>query len=1482
MKRDAEFSDELQGMSDLKELERAISTAMHGDQFSLRQMMRGIRSSEKAGRPFDRVLGKFRSVLERSVQRRQQREAWQPRLAWDPDLPVVARKQEIMDTIRDHQVIVLCGETGSGKSTQLPKILTEMGRGIFGVIGHTQPRRIAARSVATRLAEELGCRLGQEVGFRIRFTDSSGPNTRIRLMTDGILLAETQTDRFLDQYDTIIVDEAHERSLNIDFLLGYLKRLLPKRRDLKVIITSATIDAARFAEHFGQDGRPAPVLQISGRTWPVEIRYRPLDDPDAMEDDGAEPRDWLEGIMDAVEELSRQDAGHILVFLPTERDIREAAKKLGGRRFSGDTSEYPTEIVPLYGRLSMDDQTKVFSPCPHRRIVLATNVAESSLTVPGIRYVVDTGTARISRYSARSRMQRLPIEPISQASANQRAGRCGRIGPGICIRLYSQEDFAAREAFTAPEIQRTNLAAVILRTLSLRLGNLEDFPFLDPPRATTIREGYRTLEELGAIATEATVAEAALGAADVSVVAVAEGEGAAGGRQPAASNAVKAGELTETGRRMASLPVDPRISRMILAAVEEHALPEVLAIAALLESQDPRERPVEKQQAADEAHRKFLNRDSDFLTILNLWDAWHDRQRNQSHSQVRKWCHQNFLSWMRMREWVDVHTQLRELLEDSEDPAIAKAAKALSASHSGRRGRNQAASQNRQTNPGADQQKQKDTKGPGGKANSGKPGGSGGQGKAGSEPAFAPAEERHNDFAATHRALMTGLLANIGCQAPDGEFLGAGGNRLAIWPGSALAPKGAKWFVAGELVETSRRFARTIARIQPEWIEPLAAHLVTREYFEPHWDAEAGNVMIYEKISLWGLPIVPRRRVTLAKVDPVKAREMLIQHGLVEFGLLFGDASDGGEPRADYDDEEEALARGATRVRPGRGGNAGQPSRRKGWGHEVPFLKHNHAVLEQLKELQARTRSHHLLPGDEILFEFYQSRIPEECVDRDRLRRWYQRTHTRQATLLQFDINQFSDEAQRKEHADLFPESAQFGAMHLPLSYQLDPGQEADGVTVTLPAEGLQQLTEARLDWLVPGLVEQKVLALIRALPKPLRRHFVPAPESAKLVASDLEFGRGDFLNSVAVRLSQLAGERIDHREFDCGSLEDHLKFNVRVLDEQRRVLIEGRDLKQIRVTLAERARAAATAADKKAAVSGPTAEEAQWLRTGFRNWDFFAIPEHIDIVRAGMQLRAFPALRDDGETVALMLCQTPEEAQRSLRIGLRKLIFQLEKKRVLTQVGNLPQITRTRVLAATIRGLEFTNHIALLMVERAFLSDRPLPRTRPAFDATVASGRERLAVIAQELTQFLPHLFQQYHETRAALDLAKGPGWDPLLKSMQSQLNGLVYATFLIDTPWPWLIQIPRYLTTIRQRLIRLGSGGLKTEMSLESELAPWLARYEQKLRDHQRQQRVDPMLQHTRWMLEEYRVQLFAQKLGTAVSVSPTKLDEQFLRIS
>ena len=1390
-------------MEDLKELELAISMAMNADQFSLKKMLRGVRQKVQAGQPFDQLLSRFQQQLQKSQQLRERRQAQLPRITWDEQLPVVERRADIATAIRDHQVIVVCGETGSGKSTQLPKIALELGRGIGGVIGHTQPRRIAARSIAARVSQELNCQLGQQVGYRIRFGDQSGPQTLIRLMTDGIMLAETQSDRFLDQYDTIIVDEAHERSLNIDFLLGYLKRLLPKRRDLRIIITSATIDAERFATHFGSPDNPAPVLLVSGRTYPVEIRYRPLDTEDGSVVDhlrrgsqgldtiparttGAassdrnqfndtQPRDWLDGVIEAVEELAAQDSGHILVFLPTERDIREADKKLSGRKFPGDTVQRPTQIVPLFGRLSTGDQDKVFQPFQHRRIVLATNVAESSLTVPGIHYVVDTGTARISRYSARARMQRLPIEPISQASANQRSGRCGRIGPGVCIRLYSQQDFNSREAFTSPEIQRTNLASVILRTISLQLGHIESFPFLDPPRTSTVREGYKTLEELGAIDADE--------------------------------------RLTEIGRRMARLPVDPRISRIILAAIDEHAAPEVLAIAAALEIQDPRERPIDKQQAADEAHAQFKHRDSDFLTLLNLWDVWHERSEKLSNSQLRKWCQQNFLSWLRMREWVDVHRQLRDLLAESSDENLRRAAR------------------------------------------------------------LHPFKDRKNDVPAIHRSLMTGFLANIAFQTQEGDYSGAGGNKLVLWPGSSLSPKGPRWLVAAELVETSKRFARTVARIQPEWIEPLAAHLVTREYSEPHWDASAGNVMAFEKVTLWGMPIVPRRRISYARINPTKSRELLIQHGLVEFGLLYGDTEDDRE--SDYAEEEEMLRSGGrSRIVPGKTEKGDGSAKRKGWGHDFPFLKHNRDILNQIEELQHRTRRHDLLPTDEMLFEAYARQIPEDICDRDRLKRWYQRSATRNQALLKFQVVQFTQPDEHDDHAEKFPESAQFGVMNLPLTYQLDPGRDADGVTVTVPVEGLGQLMESRLSWLVPGLLEQKVLALIRSLPKSLRRHFVPAPDTAKLVTSELSFGKNDLLTAVASSLSLLSGEKLDARSFDTTNLPEHLMFNIRVVSDAGKVLAEGRNLRLLRDNLLAKHQ-------QVAAAKGPAPEEQQWHRKGFLAWDFADVPASIQIERAGMKLHAFPAIRDDNESVSLTLCQTPQESNGVHRIGLRRLIFLMERKRIRSQIDNLPKIGQIRLLAAQIKGLDVNLQLMLLLVDRAYLPDVSLPRTSAAFSQCLQHGRNRLGIVAQDFVQFFPPLFEQYHETKRMLDRTKGPGWDTLLSGMKQQLTDLMHSSALVETPWPWLIQFPRYMATIRLRLQRLGSGGLKTEQNLERDFTPWQQKFEQLDAELRKQQRQNPMLDHYRWMLEEFRVSLFAQKLGTAVPVSTRKLQEQWDRV-
>ncbi|MCL4110402.1 UNVERIFIED_CONTAM: hypothetical protein GTU68_006622 [Idotea baltica] len=1368
------------------------------DQFALRRSLKSIRNAAKAKKPIDRSLEKLTARLEKSVQLRERRLKSVPKLVYPGDLPVVGRKDEIAAAIDKHQVIVVCGETGSGKSTQLPKIALELGRGVGGTIGHTQPRRIAARSIATRLGEELKCDVGKQVGYRIRFNDASGPETLIRLMTDGIMLAETQSDRFLEQYDTIIVDEAHERSLNIDFLLGYLKRLLPRRPDLRIIITSATIDAERFAEHFSTGGKPAPVILVEGRTYPVDIQYRSLEEG-TNEDGEVIERDWLDAVIDATHELAAIDNGHMLVFLPTERDIREVDKRLTGQRYPGDSPKLPTQVVPLFGRLSMADQAKVFQTYQHRRIVLATNVAESSLTVPGINYVIDTGTARISRYSARSRMQRLPVEAVSQASARQRAGRCGRIAPGVCLRLYSEEDFNGREAFTAPEIQRTNLAAVILRTMNLKLGRLDEFPFLDPPRPTTIREGYKTLEELGAIEVPD---ESSRGLNDEF-------------------------RLTEIGWQMARLPVDPRISRMILAAIDEHAVVEVMVIASALEIQDPRERPIDKQQAADEAHRQFQHEDSDFLTLLNLWDAWFENKKKLSGGQLKKWCRKNFLSWMRMREWVDVHRQLKDLLGDSGDNKLKKAA------------------------------------------------------------SLHPVKDRKNDFAAIHRSVMTGLLANLAYRSADREYTGAGGNKLALWPGSALAKKGPKWFVAGELVETSQRFARTLARIQPEWIEPIAEHLVKREHFEPHWDSKAGNVMCFEKVSLWGLPIVPRRKTLFAKVDPVKAREMLIQYGLVELGLLYGKTE--GEADSDYADEEKELMLGKrSRVTPGRVNTPSVSARpdasaaayrsdaasRKGWGKEFPFLQHNVQVLAEIKELQARTRRHDLLPGEESLFEIYDLQLPADIGERTRLKRWYQRTVKTNPVLMQFDVKMFTEDSDADSESADFPATVALGSMKLPLTYQLDPGRDADGVTLSVPAEGLAQLRTAQLEWLIPGLLEQKVTQLIRTLPKHLRRQFVPAPDTAKQLVGKLKFGQGNLLNAMAEQLSVIAGEPVKATDFNVDGLPDHLRINVRVVDGKGKVLTEGRDISGLRQSLLD-------TVPEAAAKQETSAEEKQWHRTGFKSWDFADVPAQLTTKRAGMSLTMFPAIRDDEESVALTLCQTAADSVAVHRRGLRRLTLMIDAKRIRRQIQHLPDIQNIRLLASSIRGLKVEGELQLLMVERAYLSAKELPRTAATFETYLEQGRKRIGVVVQEFVQLIPGLFKLYHEARAAIENSPGAGREIVLNDMKFQLSALVCEGFLKNTPWPWLIQYPRYFQCLRLRIDRMKSGGLKTELKLLDELAEFQNRYFERRQQHQKQQISDPMLDHYRWMLEEFRVSLFAQKLGTAITVSQKKLSEHWDRV-
>ena len=900
-----------------------IEQALIRDRHRLRQRLASIqRMKDHAQR--DNELLRWQQQLDASVDNVRRRRATKPQIDFSQDLPILARRDEIAAAIRAHQVVVVSGETGSGKSTQLPKICLDAGFGSYGMIGHTQPRRIAARTIASRLADELHTSLGDAVGFKIRFTDKTDQRTYIKLMTDGILLAETQGDRFLEQYEVLIIDEAHERSLNIDFLLGFLYQLLPRRPELRVIITSATIDAARFAAHFGTAAGPAPAIEVSGRTYPVEVRYRPL-----VNDE--EEIDETTGIVRAVHELAAIDRGHLLVFLPTERDIREAAKRLRTEKLPGD-GPTGTEVLPLYARLSNKEQNRVFQPSSRRRIVLATNVAESSLTVPGIRYVVDTGTARISRYAARSKVQRLPIEPVSRASADQRKGRCGRVAAGICIRLYSEEDFAGRAAFTTPEIQRTNLAAVILRAKALRLGRVEDFPFIDPPRPEAIRDGYRTLFELGAVDDR--------------------------------------GKLTEMGRRLSRFPVDPRIARIVLASHEHHCLADMLIIAAALEVQDPRERPLEKQQQADQAHAQFTDEQSDFLNYLRLWDFYHELKERLSRNQLRRACVQNFLSYNRMREWTEIHRQLLQLVTTNRL-------------------------------------------------------------KVGS---------RAGNYDNIHKSLLTGFLSGVAYRSSEYEYTGAGGVKFHLWPGSGQFETKPSWCLVAEILETRRRYGRTVATIKPQWIEALAEHLVKRRYDDPHWHRKSGRVMAWESVTLFGLPIVSRRRVPYGPIDPQSASEIFLRDGLAQRAL-------------DCDDN---------------------------------FYRHNEQIIEECLQLAAKTRKSDFLVDEYALYRFYNERLPSDVYDIVTLRKWAKDDPAHRATI-RMRVEDLIPSAPKDTTAD-FPNELPVGSLNLPLSYAFAPGEDHDGATVVVPAAGLAQVEAGQAEWGVPGFLEEKIVALIRSLPKSIRR----------------------------------------------------------------------------------------------------------------------------------------------------------------------------------------------------------------------------------------------------------------------------------------------------------------------------------------------------------------------------------------------------------
>ncbi|KGX96020.1 ATP-dependent RNA helicase HrpA [Burkholderia pseudomallei] len=1267
-----------------------------------------------------------------------------PPITFAESLPVSGKRDEIARAIAAHPVVIVCGETGSGKTTQLPKICLALGRGLgaggAGLIGHTQPRRLAASSTGRRIAEELGTPFGEVVGYKVRFTDNLAPGASVKLMTDGILLAETQTDPLLKAYDTLIIDEAHERSLNIDFLLGYLRQILPRRPDLKLIVTSATIDAERFARHFGSDERPAPVIEVSGRLYPVEVRYRPIADdrPAAVRHaEGASSgrdraksareaeRDLMDGIVDAVDELCREGPGDVLVFLPGEREIRDAAEAL--------RKHHPphTEILPLFARLSAAEQERVFKASNARRIVLATNVAETSLTVPGIRYVVDTGLARVKRYSYRNKVEQLQIEPISQAAANQRAGRCGRVADGVCIRLYEESDFAGRARFTDPEILRSSLASVILRMKSLHLSAIESFPFIEPPPGRAIADGYQLLNELGAVDDD---------------------------------NA-----LTPLGRELARLPLDPRVGRMILAARDQQALREVLVIASALSVQDPRERPVDAQEQADQAHRRFADERSEFLQWLRIW-AWFEEAvaHKKSNRQLVDACRQHFLSHLRLREWRDVHSQLLTVVRE----------------HGWR------------------------------------------------------LNEADATFEQIHLSLLTGLLGNIGFKAEDEpHYLGARGIKFHLWPGSALVKKAGRWVMAAELVETSRLYARCIAKIEPEWIERIGAHLLKKSLSEPHWEKRPAQVAAFERATLYGLTIYHRRRVAFGRQDPARARELFIRGALVD---------------GEFDTK-------------------------------LAFFAHNRKLLADIEQLEHKSRRQDVLVDDELIHAFYDQAIPAGIHTGAAFERWYRdevsKSGQPEDKLRLLYLSR--DDLMRHEAAgvttELFPKRVTMAGVEMALAYHFEPGSPRDGVTLAVPLFALNQVDARRAEWLVPGMLREKAHLLLKSLPQKLRRHCVPLPEyAAGFVerAGREGFGAGGLVDALIADFREQTQVATKTSDFKLETLPAHLFMNFKVIDEHGRQLAMGRNLAQLRAELGAQAQqhfqkiaAAATlapAGEPAAAAAGATA-----LYENLTTWNFGKLPELLEIRRRGETLFGYPALVDRGTHCDVEVFDSPDEAARIHRAGLRRLFALQLKEPIRYLEKNLPGL---REMAMQYMSLgtqdELRDQLIATALDRACLQE-PLPADDASFHARRDEGRSRLNLLAQEIARLVGQILAEY--AGLAKKLAQAKPFPAAHADMQGQLAALVGKRFVVDTPYAQLAHFPRYLKGIALRIDKLKADPAR-DARQAAELQPLAQHYQRSVA--QRGGVADARLAEFRWLLEELRISLFAQELRTPMPVSVKRL--------
>ncbi len=1279
----------------IEQLKKSIRNIMLKDQFSARRKIQTIQSRLKASKPVEQLLVNLQKSIDHSAQQCQLRRQNKPITEYPEELPVSQKRDEIIQAIKSHQVIIICGETGSGKTTQLPKMCLDAGLGIHGMIGHTQPRRLAARSVANRIAEELKTETGKVVGYKVRFSDALGDNSLIKLMTDGILLSEIHHDPFLNQYDCLIVDEAHERSLNIDFLLGYLKQLIIKRRDLKIIITSATIDPQRFSSHFND----APIIEVSGRTYPVDLEYR-----DNETDDG-ESRELKVAIADCVDEISRRDYGDILVFLSGERDIRESAEYLSKQNL------HNTEILPLLARLSAAEQNKIFkSSGGKRRIILSTNVAETSLTVPGIKYVIDTGLARISRYSWRSKIQRLPIEKISQASANQRKGRCGRVSAGICYRLYSEDDFNLRSEFTEPEIQRTNLAAVILQMAHMQLGHVEDFPFVEPPDSRLVSDGYKLLNELGAIN--------------------------------------KQHKITHTGKQLARLPIDPKLGRILIESEKENCLNETLIIVSALAVQDPRERPLNKQQAADEAHKKFSDKKSDFISWLNIWQEYHLNKNQLSGNKLRKWCKDNFISWLRMREWIDTHQQIKKMLNEL-------------------------------------------------------------------KLKFNSNDASYDQL---HRAIITGFLSQIGFKDEGHEYQGCRQRKFHIFPGSGLFNSSPKWVVASDIVETQKVYARHLAKIEPQWVADKASHLIKHSYTEAHWEKKSAQVSAIRKSTLFGLLINPGNKINYGPISPVESREIFIRSALVQ---------------GDFECRHS-------------------------------FYKKNRQLVEKIETLEAKSRRQDILVDDNDVYDFYDQHLPDDIYSGPQLNKWVKNNNTDDLLLTIDDL--MKQEADHISHK-LFPDAIEINNIKFPLEYHFDPSHNCDGITLVTPAAGLASLNTTVCDWLVPGMLLEKMAELIRSLPKQLRKNFVPAPNYAETCLDSLTPGKTALTAAMSLHLKKITGTDIPYDAWQETKLADYLFFNFRVISADGKTLKQSRDLNQLQNEFS---------GFTDTSQSNQQDNELEQDNVNSRVLD--TLPSDIEINNNGIIIKAYPALVASGKQVNIRIINSQTEAQQKHFLGLRLLFMNALSQPLKHLKSSLSKQQNLCAKYISIGNCEqLKSQIIFRIVDQLFT--RHLPKTEKEFTALL-DNRQYLDEKLTELSRQLTSILDFYQQLKKKL---KNPplNWLDAMSDIQNQLNNLMHTDFILETHIDNLNNFTRYLKAIEKRLEKI-QGNPERDRKARIEVSSLWADYEKRASALRKNNQHSAQLDAYRWLLEEYRISLFAQEIKTLTPISAKRLKKTWNEIS